>query len=322
MTRVNVMPLIDPQLAEAMEIDARENPSPDPPLKPGDIDALRAHYNRGRAFWRQGGPEMARIENASALAADGYNIPLRFYYPADSEKLPAIVYLHGGGWVLGNLDTHDRVMRELAERSGCCVVGVDYRLAPEAKFPTPMEDAVTAIYHVLSTGSDFGIDTDSVGCAGDSAGGHMALYAALKLRDHKASPGLKALAPLYMAVGLQDSQSWRMFQRPEEGMGIADREVWLGCLFDDPIQGRCHPDFDLLQNDLDDLPPAFVMACALDPVLDDSLAFAELLQAAGVPVQLKVHEGMLHSFIQFAEHMPKARGALQEVADFFADTIV
>ena len=321
MTRVDITPLIDPELVEAMAIDARNNPPPNPPFALDDIAAQREHYNRGRAFWRQGGPEMARIKEATVPAADGFSIPLRFYYPTDGDKLPAIVYLHGGGWNLGNLDTHDRVMRELASRSGCCVVGVDYRLAPEVKFPVPMEDCVTAVTYVLSNGADHGIDTDRVGCAGDSAGGHMTLYAALKLRDAGVSPGLKMIAPLYMAVGLQDSQSWRMYQRPEEGMGMKDREVWMNCLFDDPVQGRFDPGFDLLQNDLDGLPPAFVLACALDPVLDDSLAFAELLQAAGVPVQLSIHEGMLHSFIQYAEHMPKARAALQEIADYCANAL-
>lgn len=321
MTRVNVTPLIDPELANALALDARENPAPDPPIDRADIDGQRNHYNRARAFWRQGGPEMARIENDTVRAEDGHEIPVRYYYPKNDEELPAFVYLHGGGWILGNLDTHDRVMRELAGRSGCCVVGVDYRLAPESKFPVPMEDAVTALRYILSNGGAHGIDTARVGCAGDSAGGHMTLYAALRLRDEAFTPGLKAIAPLYMAVGLQDSQSWRMFERPEEGMGLADRKVWLGCLFTDPIKESRHPGFDLLQNDLDHLPPSFVMACALDPVLDDSLAFAELLKAAHVPVTLRVHEGMLHSFIQYAEHVPKARVALQEVAGFFAEML-
>lgn len=322
MTRVDITPLIDPELVRAMQIDARENPAPVPPPEPGDIGAMRELYNRGRAYWRQGGPEMARIESSTATAQDGYEIPLRFYYPTDDTDAPTIVYLHGGGWILGNLDTHDRVMRELAGRSGCCVVGVDYRLAPEARFPVPMEDSVAAIIHVMAKAESYGIDPNRLGCAGDSAGGHMTLYAALQLRDRGVTPGFKAIAPLYMAVGLQDSQSWRMFQRPEEGMGMADREVWLNALFSDPLRDRLHPGFDLLQNDLDNLPPAYVMACALDPVLDDSLAFAELLQAAGVPVRLRIHDGMLHSFIQYVEHMPKAGSAIQEVADFFAEMLV
>ncbi|MEQ9491436.1 MAG: alpha/beta hydrolase fold domain-containing protein [Alphaproteobacteria bacterium] len=322
MTRVDIIPLLDPEMANAMQIEARENPPPDPPPEPGDIDGMRVVYNRGREYWRRGGPEMARIRNTTVDAEDGYDIPLRFYYPTEAETLPAIVYLHGGGWIVGNLDTHDRLMRELASRSGCCVVGVDYRLAPEAKFPVPMEDSVTAIRHLMVEGNAFGIDATRMGCAGDSAGGHMTLYAALQLRDRGVLPGFKAIAPLYMAVGLQDSQSWRMYQRPEEGMGMADRDVWLNALFDDPMRDRLHPGFDLLQNDLDNLPPAFVMACALDPVLDDSLAFAELLQAAGVPVWLRIHDGMLHSFIQYVEHMPKAGAAIQEVADFFAEKLV
>ncbi len=319
MTRLNVTALIDYELAEARAIDARECPGPAPAAD--DFEGQRAFYNKGREYWRTGGPEMAAIETAHAPGPDEYAIPLRLYYPVDARPLPAIVFLHGGGWIVGNLDTHDRVMREIAARSGACVVGVDYRLAPEVKFPTPMEDGAAAVHHILTGGEQYGIDIGRVGCAGDSAGGHMTLFSALKLHHRKVTPGLKAMALLYAGVGLRDSQSWRMFDRPEDGMGIADREVWMGCLFEDSCRDRHHPGFDLLQNDLDGLPPAWIMACALDPVLDDSLALAELLQAVGVPARLKIHEGMLHGFIQYAKHMPKARAALQEVGDFFAGAL-
>ena len=132
------------------------------PVAPDDLDGQRASYNHERAFWNAIKPALAAVEPLE-IPGPGGAIPCRLYRPSNARPLPALVYFHGGGWILGNLDTHDRIMRLLAEKSGAAVLGVDYRLAPEHKFPAAYDDALAAVEHLRRDGAALGIDRRAAG---------------------------------------------------------------------------------------------------------------------------------------------------------------
>src|ERR1700675_4330523 len=168
MTRLDVRRRFDPQMALAAAKSKRLYADL-PPAGPDDVAAQRALYNHERAFWNAIKPPLTAIEPL-AVPGPGGSIPCRLYRPSEVRLLPALVYLHGGGWILGNLDTHDRIMRLLALKSGALVLGVDYRLAPEHKFPAAHDDALAAVRHTLHRGRDLGIDAGRLAVGGDSAG--------------------------------------------------------------------------------------------------------------------------------------------------------
>jgi acetyl esterase len=259
-----------------------------PPLDEQDVDAAREQL-RGVVPHTGAPAELADVRDATVPGPAG-PIPIRHYRPSTAPGLPVVVYLHGGGWVLGDLDTHDATCRDLAAHSGAAVVAVHYRRAPEHRFPAALEDALAVTRHVAR-------DAPAVAVAGDSAGGNLAAVVALELRGEVALAHQALVYPVTDArVGATGS-----YERFAEGHFLTRRDMRF--FVDayapgvDPADPRLSP---LAAPDLSGLPPASVVLAEADPLHDEGLAYAERLRAAGVPVDVRVFPGQVHPFVALA----------------------
>ncbi|GAA1810870.1 MULTISPECIES: alpha/beta hydrolase fold domain-containing protein [Brevibacterium] len=290
---------------------------------PTEFAAARAEYRAERTHWNEGGPTMARTEDAHLRVGD-VEVPIRIHRPTTEAVLPGIVFLHGGGFCLGDLDTHDRIARVVAATSGAAVIAVDYSLSPEAVFPQALLECATVIAHLARDGQDWGIDGTRLAVAGDSAGAMLALGSALLLRDEPERVGadssfaaLRALLLVYGSHGLRDSASRRLYGGAWDGMGP---EVLAGIAnvhYTSPADAES-PYIDHLGADLRGLPPTFIAAAGLDPLRDDSRALAALLQRAGTDVEFIEYPHVLHSFLHFGRVLDEANAALTTAAEFAA----
>ena len=240
-------------------------------------------------------------------------ITLRIYSPLGdpAPRLPGILFFHGGGWVAGSLETHDGFCRRLANESGCRLVAVDYRLAPEHEFPSGLEDCVSALRHVANHAGAFGIDPKRLGVAGDSAGGGLAA-ALCRINRDSGGPAIAfqlLLCPILDVCGESAA-------RHELADGyFLDRETLLRdlelyCPGADRSDPRLSP---LLAADLAGLPPAFIHTGQFDPFGDEGEAYAALLQQAGVPTHGRTHRGMIHYFYCMPRMVPYAHNLMQAI---------
>jgi acetyl esterase len=245
------------------------------------------------------------------VAVEGGSITVRVFTPRDPAPRPGLVYFHGGGWVTGDVDTHEGICRTLANAAGCVVASVDYRCAPEFAFPTAAEDAYAATRWVSERARDLGVDASRLAVIGDSAGGNLAAVVALMARDR----GGPALACQVLVYPITDCD----FDRPSykenaegylltaEGM----RHYWK-CYVPDAAQ-RVHPYVSPLRAEsLAGLPPALVITAEYDPLRDEGEAYARALTAAGVPVTQTRYPGMIHAFYRFTTTLDAARAAVAE----------
>jgi acetyl esterase len=299
---------LDPQARAVLDRVARANL---PSYAELDPPAARAFYRDTRGKLSAAPAEVARVED---LDADGLRV--RHYRPLgaeDAEVLPALVYFHGGGWTIGDLDTHDVPCRELANLARCAVLSVDYRLAPEHKFPAAVEDAVAAVRWVHAHAGALRIDPARIAVGGDSAGGNLAAVAALALRD-AGGPPLAMQALFYPATDMAaDAPSH--FELAEGHLLTRDAIVWFMGNYlrrpEDVADWRASP---LRAADLSGLPPAYVVTAGFDPLRDEGQAYAEALERAGVAVTYECFEGMIHGFITMAGVIAAGHHALYRVA--------
>lgn len=309
MNRFDIKPLLDPQMAAVL---ARQRELAGG-ASTGDRNPreLRVAYRQERQYWNADRPELTRVRDTTVPGPAGA-VPVRLYYPNDQVLLPGVVYLHGGGWVVGDLESHDKIMRLLALDSAAVVIGVDYRLAPEHKFPIPIEEALAVVRYLIDQGRGWGIDPARLAIAGDSAGAHLSLAACLLTRREGISP-LRAAALYYGVFGLRDSPSRRKFGNNDDGLTEADMKFYAECLLRGP-EDLDDPCFDLLRNDLSGLPPQYVLAAGLDPLLDDSLLLADLLEVAGIERELVTYPGVLHGFLHYSRMLDASRRAIRDSA--------
>jgi acetyl esterase len=255
---------------------------------------------------------MARVEPVEIPGPAGA-IPARLYVPdpdAESPR-PLLVYFHGGGWVIGDLDTHDSPCRFLANRSGAAVLAVDYRLAPEHPFPAAVEDAFAAYAWASANAGSLGADPARIAVGGDSAGGNLAAGVCLTAGDDGAPPPAMQLLIYPVAETGRELPSRRSFA---EGFLLTRRDM---AYYEDrylpPGTDRNDPRVAVLQaKDLAGLPPAYVATAGFDPLRDEGEAYAARLREAGVPVALRRHPGLVHSFVNFTAICPTARAAVLE----------
>ena len=275
------------------------------------IEEIRKAYNAERAWWNEIKPEMG---NVSELAVTGpvRDVPVRIYYPLNSDNGPTLLYLHGGGWVVGNLDTHDRVMRLLAELSGARVVGVDYALAPEYQFPIAINEVLAVINWLQGQGADHGLDVSRLGLGGDSAGANMAV-AVTQLCHQQSANLIQFLLLYYGAYGLTESLSRQQYSGTEYELTDEERQFYLTSYLASE-EDKTDPRFKVLNGDIGLLPTAFIGAAECDPLRDDSKALHEAMQTVGRPAILKIYPGVLHSFIHYSRMLDKATEALRDGA--------
>ncbi|HEU5106198.1 MAG TPA: alpha/beta hydrolase [Solirubrobacterales bacterium] len=255
---------------------------------------------------------MARVEQVT-VPGPGGELAARLYVPTSEgpEPPPLLVYFHGGGWVIGDLETHDSPCRFLAAKAGVQVLAVDYRLAPEHPFPAAAEDAFAAFSWASGNASRFGIEPGRIAVGGDSAGANLAAVAALTARDEGApAPAMQLLIYPVTETG-RELPSRRALG---EGFLLTRRDM---AYYEDrylpPGTDRSDPRVAILQaEDLGGLPPAYVAVAGFDPLRDEGIAYAKRLRAAGVPVALREHPGLVHTFANLTAICPSAREAVLE----------
>jgi acetyl esterase/lipase len=247
-----------------------------------------------------------------AVSGLGGEIRVRLYRPEGDAACPALVYLHGGGWVLGDIPTHEKLCTEIVEGAGCAVVSVDYRLAPEHKFPAAAEDAFSAVQWVMSQAEQIGIDSHRVAVGGDSAGGNLATVACLMAKDRCAKMPVGQILVYPITDCDFDTPSYH-----ENAEGYLLTRATMGWFWDCYVgsdEDMLHPYASPLRaEDLSGLPPALVITAEYDPLRDEAETYARRLQEAGVPVALTRYDGMIHAFIRRTDLFDQAHAAQREV---------
>jgi acetyl esterase len=222
-------------------------------------------------------------------------IPIRIYRPEGRPPFPALVYFHGGGWVIGSIETHDASCRDLANRAGAVVVSVEYRLAPESRFPAAAEDCYAATQWVAANAAALGVDPKRIGVGGDSAGGNLAAVVALMARDRR-GPALRHQLLIYPVTDADFSRP--SYRENAEGYLLTTRAMeWFWGHYVPDVAQRAEPyAAPLRAPELAGLPPAFVITAEYDPLRDEGEAYARRLQHSGVPTVLKRYDGAIHGF--------------------------
>jgi acetyl esterase/lipase len=300
---------LDPDAERVLELVRLSGRPPYEMLTPAEARAL---FLAGREVLS---PEPQRVAEICELAAprtDGSAIPLRLYRPfgtAPATMSPGLVFFHGGGWVIGDLESHDAMCRHLANASGCAIVSVDYRLAPEHKFPAAVEDCFAATAWVAAAGAALGIDSGRLAVGGDSAGGNLAAVVSLLARDRGAPP-LRYQMLLYPPVdfaGRHESHS-----RFAEGYLLTRATMrWFSEQYlrgpEDVANWWASP---LHAGDLAGLPPAFVLTTGFDPLCDEGIAYAGRLREQGVAVRHRHVPDQIHGFLLMGKIIGAARSEL------------
>ncbi len=250
---------------------------------------------------------LARIEDHTLPASDGTPLPVRLYAPSH-EVLPVLLYLHGGGFTIGNLETHDSLCRQLALRSGAAVVALDYRLAPEHRFPVAVDDTWAAMQWLAREGHHWRLDGGRLAVGGDSAGGTLAAVAALHARDI----GLPLALQLLITPGTTAHQDTPSHARFARGL-LLDAEAidWFFAHYIDRADRDDWRFAPLHADDAEGVAPACLILAECDPLVDEGVAYADKLRLAGVPVALELYRGVTHDFIKMGRAVPEATAALE-----------
>ncbi|WP_049900120.1 alpha/beta hydrolase [Halococcus agarilyticus] len=245
-------------------------------------------------------------------------IPVRVYAPDDrSDDAPGVfVTFHGGGWVVGDLDTHDPFCRAVTNAASCLVLSVDYRRAPEHPFPAAVEDCYAAVEWAADYAPDLGGDPERLAVGGDSAGGNLAAAVTLLARD-RGGPDLCHQSLIYPAVNSVVGEEFDSYEENGEGY-LLERESmkWYDERYiQDDLDARNEYAAPLLARDLSGLPPATVITAGFDPLRDEGIAYAERLEGAGVAVDHEHFPGMIHAFVSMLDVVDRAQDGIETVAD-------
>jgi acetyl esterase len=273
-----------------------------------DWPARRQIAEATRARWRTGGPAMASTHDVQVAAG----LRLRVHRPHNAPPTsPALVYLHGGGWCMFSLDTHDRLMREYAAGAGVVVVGVDYALAPEHPFPAALDQCVQVLQWLRAHADAFALDAQRLALAGDSAGGNLSVATALRLRADDALQGVRALLLNYGAWDPQVSaQSADTLGTADDMLSAAEMEAfWLAYLGPQALHSR-EPLAAPIHAELRGLPPSLLLWGERDLLAEQNRQMAQRLRAAGVAVETCEYAGAPHSFIEAMAVSAQARAAI------------
>ena len=264
---------------------------------------------RGRPVPLEAAPEAVGSVTARAIPGPGGPLAVRIYRPRDALRA-ALVYFHGGGWVVGSLDSADGSCRALTNRSRCVVISIGYRLAPETKFPGPVEDAYAATRWVADNAADLRIDPTRIAVGGASAGGNLAAAVALVARER----GGPKIAFQLLTVPVTELSSKAGSHREfAEGYGLSAADMeWFGRHYVRTAADADDPHASVLRADLKGMPPAFVITAECDPLRDDGEAYADRLRTLGIAARYKRYPGMFHGFMGFPSVLPEAAQAFED----------
>jgi len=261
---------------------------------------------------RAPGPEVAKVEDR-AVPGVGPDVPVRIYTPEGEGPFPVLVWFHGGGWVVGNLDTADGTARHLTVQTGCVVVSVGYSLAPEARFPAAADDCYAVTQWVARNGASINVDPSNIAVGGDSSGGNLAAVVSLMARD-RGGPAL-AFQLLVYPVTSRDCDTVSYRENADGYLLTKDGMIWFWDLYLSNDADASNPyAAPLAAEDLSGLPPALVITAEFDPLRDEGEAYAQRLRAAGVPTTCSRYDGMIHSFFGMSAVMDKGKQAVSEAA--------
>jgi acetyl esterase len=309
------MPL-NPKIEQVLDMIARAKR---PAYHDLTAQQARASYEKSAPILEVPSAPMFSVEDVAIPVRDGSTIRARLYHPVEpgwANPAPALVYFHGGGFTVGSVDTHDALCRMFARDAQCVVMSVDYRLAPEYKFPTAVEDAFDAFKWLVDNAALYGVDPDRVAVGGDSAGGTLATVCAVLARDvhiplvlqlliypgttgHQQTDSHERLADGYLLSG--DTIQWFFEQYLRSA---ADRDDWRFA----PLDGtRGAPDFG-------GVAPAWIATAEYDPLSDEGEAYAQKLRAAGNAVTLVRYDGMIHEFFKMGGYVPDVAAAHADAA--------
>ena len=299
--------MLDPQAQALMQLMIDKGVPPVHTLSP---EEARASYRSRRTFTQPDAPEVFKVED-KVVSANGVNVSVRVYHPHAAQShqaLPGLVYLHGGGWTLGDLDTHDVLCRSLCLQAGIVVVSVDYRMGPEHKFPAAYDDTVAAFNWTVQHANALGIDASRIAIGGDSAGGNLSAAACLGLRGQSVQPAFQLL--IYPATIMwQDTPSYHAngkgYMLTKESIAYYTENYLRNR--EDAKDWRASPQ---LAESHAGLPPAFVMTAGFDPLRDEGLMYADALSKAGVSSQYICFERQIHGFITMGRVMQEANTAV------------
>jgi acetyl esterase len=289
-----------------------------PPYETLSAAEARAYYLAGRPVTNPEPPELASVTPLAIPAPHG-SIPARIYAPKTLRQAgglaPCLVFFHGGGWVIGDLDSHDVVCRKLADEGELIVISVDYRLAPEHKFPAAVDDAIDATKWIADNAASLGIDASRLSVGGDSAGGNLAAVVAIAARDGN-GPAIAGQVLIYPAIDF--AMTHPSHSEPETSIllthtvirwfrdhylnGAADVHDWRAS----PVRART----------LIGLPPAYVLTAGADPLRDEGDEYANRLKQAGVPVAYRHFAGQFHGFFTMGKLLQQANVAASEIGDW------
>ena len=312
----NPRALLTPAMRSLLDRIARAGHPPMHALSPAQA---KAAYAAGAGVLDIPSHKLARVEDLHFPARDGFELKARLYAPASEEPLPVLLYFHGGGFTVGSVATHEPLCRHLAHLAHCAVVSVDYRLAPEWKFPTAVHDAWDSLAWLRENAAALRLNGSSIAVGGDSAGGTLACVTAIAARDvgwpltlqilfypgtagHQASPGHKTFAHGFMLEQAHIDYFFGQYLRSD-----ADRDDWRFA----PLDGV---DGTGDVRDLEGVAPAWIGLAECDPLTDEGLAYADRLRLAGVGVDLEIYRGVVHGFIQFGRALPQASTSHMDAA--------
>lgn len=260
-------------------------------------------------LWGQTAEEVALVHDV-VVDGNAGALRLRVYRPAGDARVPAVLWLHGGGWVVGSLESHDHLCRAIAARAPCCVVAVEYRLAPEHPFPAALDDAWTALRWILTAADELRTDSSRIAIGGDSAGGNLAAVTALRARDEGISLALQVLA--YPVTDADfETESYRRYG---SGLNLTREKMqwfWRTYLAGaDPLDPDASP---LRAVGLHGVAPALIQTCEYDPLRSEGELYARRVEEAGVAATLTRYEGTIHGFLRMPAFTPMATRALDEI---------
>jgi len=301
---------LNPQLAAFFAAMPKE------PTEQSDLMAMRQWYAN---FGPQVGGvevEMHHVYATSAVARDNTLIPLRVYQPIEEKQTNAIIYFHGGGWVMGDLNSHDKICRNIAHMTQATVIAVDYRLAPEALFPIPVFDAIDATKWIYKNSEVLGIDPKNIALAGDSAGGNLAAVVSLVLRDEQLfTPIAQILIYPSLDLNINTHHSDHSFNRNGNNppLNAAQMNEMMMIYLQDPKLAENWLASPIKAKSYENLAPALILTADLDPIRDDGLQYAQLLSQSGVDVLHRNYSGLVHGYFEMAGVLDIVQDSLQLV---------
>ncbi|MBM0103412.1 alpha/beta hydrolase [Steroidobacter sp. S1-65] len=284
------------------------------------LSEMRRACEQVRAPWAVGGPTMAQRQERSVSTPSG-DVRVRIHNPSKRASKPALIYMHGGGWTTFSIDTHDRLMREYAARADVVVIGVDYALSPEVKFPVAQQQVAAVVRWARRHGAEFNIDGDRIALGGDSAGGNLAITTALRLRDEGESNAVRAVATAYAVTDTHSApQALQRYGHEGYMLGADEMAGFWNNYLNSPDEAR-NPLVCPVHADLRGLPPVFMVIPECDILTEQNWRLADQLEQAGVQVTTSFYPGASHSFLEAMSISAISNRAIDDTARWLREIL-